>query len=64
MADWMIISKPEQPTPERFWYIGDFENAEAAAALIAKSEDERSGLTLWKLAGHTTVDVDVTIVAD
>ncbi len=64
MSYWMIISQPEQPTPEQFWYVEDLEQVDAVALLRTKSEEEGKPLTLWKLIKHTTVNVNPTVVDD
>jgi hypothetical protein len=64
MSYWMIISQPDQPTPEKFWYVEDLEQTDAVALLKTKSEEEGGALTLWKLVKHTTVDVTAHAVDD
>jgi hypothetical protein len=64
MSYWMIISKPDQPTPGFFEYVEDMEQVNAVALLRTKSEELGSGLTLWKLIKHTTVNVNSTVVDD
>jgi len=60
----MIISQPDQPTPEFFQYVEDIEQAVAVDLLRTKSEELGEGLSLWKLIKHTTVNVNPTVVDD
>lgn len=63
MAEWIITTDSNGSTPETVWMFNGTQH-EASAALVSKSEERAESLRVWKLEGHTVLNVDATVVAD
>lgn len=63
MAKWIITSDDNGDTP---CTIGSIEGTqgEAAALLSEKSLEMGCALQVWELAGHTELDIDISVVPD
>ena len=63
MSKWLITTDPATGTPETVWYL-EGTQGQAASALSSKSEEVGKSLSVWKLEGHTELDIAVTLVPD
>jgi hypothetical protein len=63
MSMWIITTDPETETPETVWCF-EGTKSEASSRLSEKSSDKGKPLYIWKLEGHTELDIDVSVVPD